>query len=343
VPGLAVLLVGQLVYFGYGHAAQTEPELYFPKVAILDRIANETNGRIIGFNCLPANLAQAAGVRDVRGYDGIDPSRMVQLILAARNPKTHGPAYARTQTISPLMFSDSATGVPRVPPILDMLSVRYIVFRGAPPTGVQPAYADEDYWVLSNERALPRAYVPRHTDVISDDRLRLEALSSRSFNPLETAYLEHAVDLPSNIDGSVEFVEDTPQRITLSATMQTSGLVILADRWDPGWKAYVNDIAVPIWRVNHALRGVRVESGASELRFVYEPASLYKGLTISAAGSLAWFAWAGTVVVLRLRRKEFLPAAVVTAANSSEQPAPIINIGRRKENRRKTKRIRRSV
>jgi hypothetical protein len=196
--------------------------------------------------------------------------------------------------------------------------------------------------VLSNERALPRAYVPHEAQVIADDQQRLEALSSTTFDPRKTAYLERPTDVPSNMAGSVEFVEDTPQRVTLAATMQTAGLVVLADRWDPGWKAYVNNVAVPIWRVNHALRGVRVEPGASEVKFQYEPASLYRGLSISAAGSLVWLVWAGGVVFLRLRRIEWRPLTTETVP-ATEHLAPLANKGKPKERPTKAKKARRAT
>jgi len=67
---------------------------------------------------------------------------------------------------------------------------------------------------------------------------------------------------------------------------------VLADHWDKGWRAYVNDIEVPIYRVNYVLRGVRVDSGASTIRFIYASASFSLGLAISAGGGIGWLAWA---------------------------------------------------
>jgi hypothetical protein len=319
------LLLIELFYFGYDHAAQTDPSLYFPKLEIFDRIAEGPDGRIIGFGCLPANLAQAAGLADIRGYDGIDPSRIVQLLAAARNPKSPVLSYAATQLMSPMMFSDSQTREPRVPPILDMLNVRYVIFRGAPPAGVRALYTDSDYWVYFNERALPRAFVPRQTQVIPDTESRLQAMSMKTFDPRETAYLEQSVDLPQPISGSVEFLEDSPQLVTLSAKMETPGVVILADRWDRGWRAYVNEAEVPILRVNHALRGVRVDTGESTIRFAYEPATLYRGLAISVIGGIGSLAWIAIVVVTGSRQPvqpahAIQPLAARATASNPQRP-----------------------
>jgi hypothetical protein len=332
------LLFVELLHFGYGYAEQTEPALYFPTLPILDRITDGPPGRIIGFGCLPANLAQIAGLDDVRGYDGIDPSRIVQLLTAARNPKSPVLSYAATQLMSPLIFSDSQTGEPRVSAILDMLNVRYVVFRGTPPAGVRAHYSDPDYWVYLNENALPRAFVPQQTQLIADADARLEAMSANDFDPRRIAYMEQSVDLPRESHGSVDVVEDSPQRVVLSANMQTEGLVVLADRFDRGWKAYVNETEVSIWRVNHALRGVRVGPGESTIRFVYKPESLRRGFAISGVAGITWLAWMIGLVGFRCP-DSFSPIAEPATKPVSEplQPPPPSSPRNKSKRRRLTR------
>ena len=43
-------------------------------------------GRIIGADCLPASLASLCGLRDIRGYDAVDPARLVDLAAIGRQP-----------------------------------------------------------------------------------------------------------------------------------------------------------------------------------------------------------------------------------------------------------------
>jgi hypothetical protein len=292
VPALTALLYTQLVYFGYGFAAQTNPELYFPKLPIFERIAAGPPGRIIGVNCLPANLAQAIRLPDVRGYDGVDPAAMVELLLTARYPMGQEMPYAATQYMSPVLFNDQKTGSLRIPPVLDMLNVRYLIFRGTPPPEVEPSFVDTDYWVHVNDRAMPRAFVPRHVQVIAEAKARLHEMTRVEFDPSDIAYVEKPIGPSDESKGTVEFVKDTPNRVTLLARMQTSGLVVLADRWDSGWRAYVNDAEVPIIRVNHAVRGVLVAPGTSAIRFEYLPSGFFLGLAITAAGGICLLAWA---------------------------------------------------
>jgi hypothetical protein len=306
-PTLTALLCVQLVHFGYGVAAQTDPALYYPKLPILERLAAAPPGRIIGFNCLPANLAQTAWLQDVRGYDGVDPLAMVQLLKTARNLPAQEMPYAATQYMSPVLYRDPETGSLRIPPVLDMLNVRYVIFRGTPPPDIQASFVDTDYWVWTNERAMPRAYVPRRVEVIPEAQARVDAMNRPDFDPGDIAYVEQPIELSGDGAGTVKILKDAYHCLTLRAEMQTRGLVLLADRWDAGWRAYVNGVEVPILRVNHAVRGVLAGPGTSTIRFVYLPSGFYIGLAVTAAGGICLLVWSFVIVYGRRRK---LQAAV---------------------------------
>jgi hypothetical protein len=173
-----------------------------------------------------------------------------------------------------------------------MLGVRYVIFRGTPPPQARPAFQSPDYWVLVNPRALPRAFVPRRVEVVADNRGRLERLASQEFNPREVGYVETPMDLPPVCLGSAEIAEEIPTRVVLSLQMQTAGLVVLADQWNGGWKAWLNGKEVPILRANHALRGVVVPAGTGKLEFRYQPGSFAWGLRLSGLAGITLLAWA---------------------------------------------------
>ena len=186
-------------------------------------------------------------------------------------------------------------------PVMDMLNVRYVIFRGTPPPDITPSFVGTDYWVLVNDRAMPRAFVPRRVQVITGSQARLNAMDRPDFDPADIAYVEQPIELPQDSVGTVEIVQDAYQRVILQAQMQTSGLIVLADRWDAGWRAYVNDVEVPILRVNHAIRGVMLDPGSSTIRFVYSPPGFVQGFTITGAGGICLLTWA-CVLIFRRRR-----------------------------------------
>ena len=283
-PVLLLLLPADLLWFDCGRSSQCDPALYYPRLPVLAEVARSAPGRVIGG--LPAPLPIMQGLPDVRGYDSIDPSHMVELLLRAAVPGREG-SYAATLFMLP-NGTISPPGTVRLPPILDLLNVRYVIFRGMPPPNVHPPYQSNDYWILVNSNALPRVFVPQSVQTLTNEHLELETLASPRFNPAAVAYVESVVDLPSTCRGTARIIHETPTHVMVSAQMDTAGLVVLADNWDKGWRASWNGRALPVLRTDYAVRGVVVPAGTGTLEFVYRPTSLLLG----------WWLAGGAVLVL---------------------------------------------
>jgi hypothetical protein len=295
-PLLVIFLMGDLLWFDYGRNPQCDPDLYYPKIPALEKVAQSVPGRIIGVKCLPASLAMMQGLNDIRGYDAVDPAHMVALLKTAAEPGREIP-YAATQFLVP-KGNISPPGTILLVPVLDMLGVRYVIFRGNPPASYNPPFQGDDYWVLVNTNALPRTFVPRSVETVASDYEQLEKLASPQFNPADVAYVESPVELPALCRGTAEITNEIPTRIMVSVHMETPGLVVLADRWDKGWRAYWNGKPMPILQVNYAIRGVVVPAGTGTLEFVYKPASLILGLWLAG---LAMIVLTGWLIAIKIR------------------------------------------
>jgi hypothetical protein len=291
---LGLLMAADLIGFGFGRAAQCDPALYYPPIPALQGIGKSAPGRVVGFNCLPANLAATCGLRDVRGYDGVDPARLINLMAASADPRSTVFPYARAQWLTPKV-TFTPDGAIQLPPVFDMLGVRYVIFRGSPKPNARPAFQSPDYWVMTNSNALARTFIPRRVEVVPEEKARLQKLASPDFDPREVACVESSVDLPNSCRGSAEIVDEIPTRITVSVRMETPGLVVLADRWDSGWQACFNGKRVPILQTNHAIRGVVVPAGSGMLQFRYAPASFAWGLRLAGLAAAILLAWLGLI------------------------------------------------
>ena len=317
-PVLGMFLLADLLWFAYDVNPQSDPKLYYPRISVLETVALSPPGRILGVRCLPPDLNLSHGLRDIRGYDGVDPARFIDLLEIARDRRTGAsPFYAATQWYVP-NFLPTQAGQVRVSPVLDMLNVRYLIFRGRPHASVTPFLQDETYWVLENASALPRAYVPRWVETVADGEQALHKLAAPDFDPRQVAYVEGAVGSAQEGLGTAEIIEEVPSEVTLSVDMQTAGLVVLSDRWDAGWRAYLNGKPAPLLRVNYTLRGVEVGVGHSRLVFRYEPASFTWGVRIMGAALLGVLLWAGGISFLP-PKVECKDAGVV--AHRDERPA----------------------
>ena len=64
---------------------------------------------------------------------------------------------------------------------------------------------------------------------------------------------------------------------SLEFTLNSSGagFVSFIDNWDPDWKAYVNGREVPIQKLFSTFKSISLEPGFNEVRFSYEPFSLW--------------------------------------------------------------------
>ncbi len=295
LPALSALLLADLLWFAYGRVSQCDPALYYPPIPALQQVAKAEPGRIIGVHCLPPSLAQSHNLQDVRGYDAVDPVRIVELLLIAANPQVVSPSYATTQFIVPKGTFAPPSEI-RLHPILDMLNVRYVIFRGPMPPQLHPEFSSPDYWVMKNSRALPRVFVPKNVAVAADKRERLTKMAADDFDPRQVAYVEEPVELPSACYGTAEIVDEIPTQVKVAFDMQTPGLVVLADRWDAGWHAYFEGKRVPILQTDHALRGVVVPAGKGTIEFRYEPSGFAWGLRLCAMASLALVGWAVAAV-----------------------------------------------
>jgi len=300
VPVFGALMLAELLWFGRGLNPQMDPALYFPRIPVLTEIGNAPPGRILCVECLPPRLSETHGLRDIRGYDGFDPRRLVEVLEIARDDPKRVAKYAQLQWYAPDIIQRS-DGRLIVSPILDMLNVRYLIFRSPRPPVVKALFEHDDYWAVENHRALPRVHVPESVEFKSSDDEVLEALAAPGFDPVRVAYVDRPLDLPEPMRGEASIDAEVPTRVTLTARMKTAGLVVLADLWFDGWTAELNGEPVPIVRTNHALRGVVVPAGTSTLVFSYAPAGFTAGIRLMAVALVVLAGW-GLIGVRRARR-----------------------------------------
>ncbi len=180
----------------------------------------------------------------------------------------------------------------------------------------------EDFRVLRNEAAYPRAWVvhrayltPRVRGLRVADRSKVmqEILYQQDEfwqlpgvpvrDPREVAWVE--TDRPGDVDRllsratpdpseTVTVTRDAPQHVEMKAILKTPGLVVVADMYYPGWHLTVDGTPAEILRTNRAMRGVALPEGTHHLVFRYDPLSFRVGIGLSLLGLSALvflFAW----------------------------------------------------
>lgn len=188
--------------------------------------------------------------------------------------------------------------------IFDLTSVRYWFFRSA---------------TKENENALPRAYAVRHFIQTQDESASLAAIKANLAVMANTVVLENAspsfasAPRPVSTDQTdVVIQRHSAQRVDLEVDVTEPSIVVLTDAFYPGWEAFVDDEATPVFRANSVFRAVEVPPGKHRVSFRFHSDSLYWGTVITLI-SLA------LVIALVLREGARRRRAPGTSAQSVAQ------------------------
>jgi hypothetical protein len=282
---LTGLWLAELVALGPHCTPQCDPSLYYPNLSVFEALRRAEPGRIMGFMCFPPNYCVAQQLADVRGYDGMTPTRLADVLDRAKADKEL--AWPPTPFLLP-RFDKTERGSLRPAPIYSMLHVRYFLAR-APVDGLSLKMQGDAYFVYENPAAVPRVYVPEEVMAVDSERGVLARIAEPDFEPRRTAYIEGGGLAAGS--GSVSIVDEVPTRITIQADMHKPGLIVLADRWDAGWRAFVEGNETPIVRTNYLLRGVAAPAGRSTIVFSYEPRSFHSSLRWAGAALAVALLW----------------------------------------------------
>lgn len=156
--------------------------------------------------------------------------------------------------------------------------------------------------LYANEEAHPRAYTVHSATAAATLTEAITILRDPGFVAGKSVMLErHEVQAdntllpfigksPDVLSGTqadhIAWQKDTHQRIDLSVTMATPGLLVLADTHYPGWIATVDGKETPIFAANLSQRAIIVPQGTHDVSFIYQPTTLRWGSVISVASAI---------------------------------------------------------
>jgi hypothetical protein len=140
--------------------------------------------------------------------------------------------------------------------------------------------------LYENPAAMPRAYLAyrtRRAAGVSD----FAALLGRGFDARATTVVEgdaEPLDGPPEIR-PVEVTRERPERLHLDADAEHPAVLVVADAWYPGWRAWVDGAESPVLPVNGVFRGVAVGPGRHRVEMRFVPWTFRVGGTTSAVAA----------------------------------------------------------
>jgi hypothetical protein len=150
----------------------------------------------------------------------------------------------------------------------------------------------------------PRAFLVGRTR-IADGEAAFRALLDPAFEPSVEAVVASGPPLAdaTPLEGSVRWLDRRADRQRLETTSARPALLVLADAYDPGWRASVDGSRSTLLRANVAFRAVAVPQGRHVVELVYRPRAVVLGLGVSLSALVT----AAALFVASRRRT--LPAA----------------------------------
>ncbi|MEP6509017.1 MAG: YfhO family protein, partial [Gemmatimonadales bacterium] len=171
------------------------------------------------------------------------------------------------------------------------------------PMGLKEVFRGTSAIVYRNDAALDRTYIVPNVQVIPQTDAALTFMKSPGFNPRSVAVVDRPIGttLPTSmlVQSSTMKVSES-DKIVVHTTTNRPALLVLADVYAHGWKAWVDDKPAPIVITNVAFRGVVIPEGQHDVRFEFLPDALFTGLYISGALFVllviygAWFVFGDT-------------------------------------------------
>ncbi len=169
------------------------------------------------------------------------------------------------------------------PNLLGMLNVKYIISpENLENLDLEFKKEIGRYRLYENKRFLPRAFVVGNLKSVS----KLDPYTLRGFDLRSQAIVEgqlNSKEIKNDFYKEAEITFYSPNEVKIKVNLDKEGLLVLADTYYPGWKAFDNGSLVKIYKTNAVVRGVILSRGDHNLRFIYDPPLFKLGLVISGA------------------------------------------------------------
>ncbi|MBW1742972.1 MAG: YfhO family protein [Deltaproteobacteria bacterium] len=148
-----------------------------------------------------------------------------------------------------------------------------------------PLIYDNEIKIYENPCALPRSFITDNFEVVSSDDVRISPPRCQVASRQPVAGMTS--DTSRLIMGAATIEEYRPNKVSIEASLEHPGLLVLSDVYYRGWKAFVDDQPTKIFRVNQLVRGVFLREGNHRVEFRYSPESLAVGVALGAIGLIA--------------------------------------------------------
>lgn len=181
---------------------------------------------------------------------------------------------------------------------LDMLGAKFFMiddYGEIADDSLEIVYDSGRLKIYKNCTAFEKAYTVHDAIVTESEEETFTMLRQKDLDLAKSAVIESSQEIAAKpLTGTeqdrVEITDYRSNSVHIQCNMASDGILVLSDLYYPGWNVYVNGQREEMLRVNDVLRGVYVETGKNEVRFVYQPLGLRAGICVSMISVLLFVA-----------------------------------------------------
>jgi hypothetical protein len=135
----------------------------------------------------------------------------------------------------------------------------------------------KDIFVYRLHECLERFRFVRQINITSDKLTTLNTLSSMSIDDLKTTALierkdSGLINRNSNLGiGTVILKDYSSDKIELTTRSEQDSFMVIANTWNPYWRATIDGVEITLIRVNHAQFGLPIKKGVHTITLLYRP------------------------------------------------------------------------
>lgn len=171
--------------------------------------------------------------------------------------------------------------------------------------------------------AMPRASLIPSWQVNTNEMETLSALVDPAFNPRQTVMVTDPLPASPGSTanagtGTVSITDYTPKRITLSADVKSPAVLLMLDRYNPGWEVTVDGKPDHVLRCNYVERGVYLPAGKHEVVFHFKGS--YTQFCVSLGASILGLLICGWLAATKDSEPE-APAPISASTAKAEAAA----------------------
>jgi hypothetical protein len=127
--------------------------------------------------------------------------------------------------------------------------------------------------------------------LFADDLTAFDALSRTNLDLRRIVYLppnaHRVISSGPQPSSRVRLTEFANQRISLQTASPAPAMLVIAQSYYPGWKAYVDGRPTRIWRANYAFQALEVAGGEHPVQLLSEDRTFRAGALLSCLGLIA--------------------------------------------------------